>query len=129
MPSSIPFATPLLVLDGHQKILAASRSFYQTFQIASRDVRGHLLFEIENGKWGIPELRSLLEKLSRDHEAVEGYEVDRVFAGTPIEISGYLTKLCETLVQSMIGDSRPISLRVESDPGTVISHEADIPGG
>ncbi len=36
----------------------------------------------------------------------------------PIEIGNYLTKLCETLAQSMIGDSRPISLKVEADAGT-----------
>jgi PAS domain S-box-containing protein len=223
---------PLMVLDEHQNILAASRSFYRTFQIASRDIRGHQFFEIENGQWDIPELRSLLEKLSKDHEAVEGYEVDREFAGigrrimllnarkvfyedgvqtktllafedvthrrgieqqvqellnekdmllaemqhrvsnslqiiasillmkartvqseetrlqlvdahkrvlsvaavqqhlhaagrgAPIEIGSYLTKLCETLAQSMIGDSRPITLKVEADPGTIISHQA-----
>ena len=47
---------PLLVLDEHQKILAASRSFYRTFQITSHDIRGHLLFEIEHGQWDIPRL-------------------------------------------------------------------------
>ena len=44
--------------------------------------------------------------------------------GAPIEIGNYLTKLCETLAQSMIGDSRPISLKVEADAGTVVSHQA-----
>ena len=44
--------------------------------------------------------------------------------GATIEIGNYLTKLCETLAQSMIGDSRPISLKVEADAGTVISHQA-----
>jgi chemotaxis protein methyltransferase CheR len=223
---------PLLVLDQHQNIIAASRSFYQTFQLNSRDVRGHLLYEIEHDKWDIPELRCLLEKIAMDHTEVEGYEVDREFPGighrvmllnarkvfyedgtqtktllefedvtqrraieeqvqallrekdmlldemqhrvanslqiiasillikartvqseetrlqledahkrvlsvaavqqhlqvsgrgAPIEIASYLTKLCETLAQSMIGDSRPISLKVEADDGTVVSHQA-----
>jgi chemotaxis protein methyltransferase CheR len=44
--------------------------------------------------------------------------------GKPIEIGAYLTKLCETLAQSMIGDSRPISLKVEADAGTAISRDA-----
>ena len=44
--------------------------------------------------------------------------------GATIEISNYLAKLCETLAQSMIGDSRPISLKVDADAGTVISHQA-----
>ena len=42
----------------------------------------------------------------------------------PIEVANYLTKLCETLAQSMIGDSRPISLKVNADAGTAISREA-----
>ena len=44
--------------------------------------------------------------------------------GKPIEIGTYLTKLCETLAQSMIGDSRPISLKVDADAGTAISRDA-----
>ena len=44
--------------------------------------------------------------------------------GAPIEIANYLSKLCETLAQSMIGDSRSISLKVEAEPGTVVSHQA-----
>jgi two-component sensor histidine kinase/PAS domain-containing protein len=42
----------------------------------------------------------------------------------PIELANYLTKLCETLAKSMIGDSRPISLKVDSDAGTAISRDA-----
>jgi chemotaxis protein methyltransferase CheR len=44
--------------------------------------------------------------------------------GKPIDVGVYLTKLCETLAQSMIGDSRPISLKVVADPGAVMSREA-----
>lgn len=44
--------------------------------------------------------------------------------GKPIELANYLTKLCETLAQSMIGDSRPISLKVDADAGTAISRDA-----
>lgn len=46
--------------------------------------------------------------------------------GAPIVIGTYLTKLCETLAQSMIGESRPISLNVETDDNTatVESHQA-----
>ena len=56
---------PLLVLDQHQNIVAASRSFHQTFKLDSHNIRGHLLYEIENGQWDIPELRRLLEKIQR----------------------------------------------------------------
>jgi len=42
----------------------------------------------------------------------------------PIEIAPYLTKLCQSLSESMIGEARPALLRVISDPGKVISSNA-----
>lgn len=223
---------PVLVLDQNLRIVAASRSFYQTFQLVREDVRGHLLYEIDDGQWNISELRTLLEKITNDYTAIEGYEVDREFPkigrrfmclnarkvfyeegthssillafeditdrraverrveellqeknmlleemqhrvanslqiiasillikartvqseetrlqlqdahqrvlsvaavqkhlhstarGELIEVSKYLSKLCETLATSMIGDSRPISVKVQADAGTAISHQA-----
>lgn len=70
---------PLLVLDENHRITAASRSFYQTFHFAEKDLRGRLLFEIDGGQWKIPELRALLETIAKDHAPVEKYEVDREF--------------------------------------------------
>jgi len=223
---------PLLVLDHNLRVVAASRSFYQNFQLVRQAVRGRLFYEIDGGQWNIPELRGLLGKTAEDNATFEGYEVDREFPrvghriillnarkvfyeegahtttllafedvtsrravelrvhellrekdmllaelqhrvanslqiiasillikartvqseetrlqledahkrvlsvaavqqhlhatgrGEPIEVADYLTRLCETLAQSMIGDSRPISLKVEADAGTVISHQA-----
>ncbi len=51
---------PLVVLDNELRVVAASRSFYRTFRLAREDVRGHLLYEIDNGQWDIPELRETL---------------------------------------------------------------------
>lgn len=42
----------------------------------------------------------------------------------PIEIAHYLTELCETLAQSMIGDSLGTSLRVEADSTVISSRDA-----
>jgi len=223
---------PLLVLDHDLRIVAASRAFFQIFRLVDQDVRGHLIYEIDDGQWNIPELRTILETIAKDNATIEGYEVDREFPrvgrrimllnarkvfyaegahtttllafedvtdrraveeqvqellrekdmllqemqhrvsnslqiiasillikartvqteetrlqledahkrvlsvaavqhhlqvsgrGALIEIGNYLSKLCETLAQSMIGDSRPISLKVEADAGTIVSHQA-----
>ncbi len=223
---------PLLVLDENLRIVAASRAFLQTFHLVDQDVRGHLVYEIDDGQWNMPELRTLLETIAMDHKTIENYEVDREFprigrrimclnarkvfyekgthtttllafeditdrhaverqvqellqekdmlleemqhrvanslqiiasillikartvqseetrlqledahkrvlsvaavqqhlkvaaGGKPIDIGHYLTSLCETLAQSMIGDSRPISLKVVADAGTAASHQA-----
>jgi two-component sensor histidine kinase len=44
--------------------------------------------------------------------------------GEPIEISPYLSRLCEALLASMTDDSRPISLQVRAGGGAVSSAEA-----
>jgi chemotaxis protein methyltransferase CheR len=223
---------PLVVLDHDLRVIAASRSFYETFRLVREDVRGHLLYEIDGGQWDIPELRDLLETIANNQATVEGYEVDREFPkigrramllnarkvfyekgvhstvllafedvtsrraverqvqellrekdmlleemqhrvanslqiiasillikartvqseetrlqledahqrvlsvaaiqqhlhisgrNQPIELASYLAKLCKTLAQSMIGDSRPISLTVDADAGSAMSRDA-----
>ena len=40
---------PLVVLDHDLRVIAASRSFYNTFQLVRDEVRGHLLYEIDGG--------------------------------------------------------------------------------
>ena len=49
---------PLVVLDPNLRVIAASRSFFQTFRLVTDDVIGHLLYEIDGGQWNIPELRA-----------------------------------------------------------------------
>jgi len=44
--------------------------------------------------------------------------------GDRIEIAPYLSKLCESLKDSMIGDRRPLSLVVQASAGTAVSNEA-----
>jgi two-component sensor histidine kinase/PAS domain-containing protein len=42
-----------------------------------------------------------------------------------IEMAPYLTRLCETLATSMIGDNRPISLKVIGEGGNATSRQAE----
>ncbi len=44
--------------------------------------------------------------------------------GEPIELGPYLSGLCATLAASMIGDSRPVSVKVEASSGMAVSAEA-----
>jgi PAS domain S-box-containing protein len=44
--------------------------------------------------------------------------------GEPIELGPYLSRLCDALATSMVGDSRPITLRVEAGAATAVSGEA-----
>ena len=42
-----------------------------------------------------------------------------------VEVASYLTNLCDTLATSMIGDSRPIVLKVIADAGSATSRQAE----
>ena len=44
-------------------MLAASRSFYETFKVDPEQTRGCLLYALGDGQWDIPALRVLLETI------------------------------------------------------------------
>ena len=70
---------PLLVLDQDLRVLAASRSFYSTFQVVPRITQGQLLYELGDGQWDIPGLRLLLERIVPEHGVMDDYEVEHQF--------------------------------------------------
>jgi hypothetical protein len=65
---------PLLVLDKDQRVLAASRSFYQTFRVARTTTQGKLLYALGDGQWDIPGLRLLQEKIVPEHGVIKDYD-------------------------------------------------------
>jgi two-component sensor histidine kinase len=229
---------PLLVLDKDLRVLAASRSFYLTFEVTQGETEDRLLYELGDRQWDIPGLRTHLETIVPKHDVMDAYEVDRRFpkighrtmllnarkvfyegnshttlllgieditarraleqeredllrkqealviekdvllkelehrvgnslqiiaaiilmksklvsseetrvqlrdahdrvisiaalqqhlrvsGGGPIEMAPYLSKLCDSVKTSMIGDYRPATLKVTSDGGSVTSREA-----
>jgi signal transduction histidine kinase len=52
---------PLLILDGTLRVQSANRAFYRTFQISREQTENRLIYELGNGQWDIPVLRTLLE--------------------------------------------------------------------
>lgn len=51
-------------------------------------------------------------------------QLDASRHGGQIELVPYLTRLCETLAVSMVGDDRPIAIRVQADGATASTTEA-----
>lgn len=70
---------PLIVLDGELKVVVASRAFYDKFNIEYEDVRGKMFYDLGNGQWNIPALRTLLEQIIPEKTTVESYEVEHDF--------------------------------------------------
>jgi two-component sensor histidine kinase len=72
---------PLLVLDRGLCVVAASRSFFETFKIGRDETIGRPLYELGERQWDIPHLRHLLEEVVPKSTAIEGYEVEYDFGG------------------------------------------------
>ncbi|XHX81293.1 MAG: CheR family methyltransferase [Stenomitos frigidus ULC029] len=70
---------PLIVLDADLRVNKANRSFYVTFQVEPNDTDQALIFDLGNGQWNIPALRSLLETIVTNGTAVQNYEVEHRF--------------------------------------------------
>jgi two-component sensor histidine kinase len=70
---------PLIVLDKELRVVAASRSFYETFSADPDDTQGKHFYELGDGEWDIPKLRLLLEKVIPDQGAMDEYEVEHDF--------------------------------------------------
>ncbi len=70
---------PLVVLDRDLRVIAASRSFYGTFAAEPRNTQGRKLYELGDGQWNIPALRTVLEDVIPKHRTVEAYEVEHEF--------------------------------------------------
>ena len=70
---------PLLVLDKDLRVIAASRSFYETFQADRAETQGRLLYTLGDGQWDIPALRSLLGKIVPEESVLDGFEVEHEF--------------------------------------------------
>lgn len=66
----------ILVLEPDLTIRFANRSFCDTFAVAPEHIVGRKLYEIGNGQWDIPKLRTLLETIIFGRTTIEAFEVE-----------------------------------------------------
>ena len=70
---------PLVVLDADLRVHTANKSFYEIFQVSKVETGQVFLFELSNGQWNIPQLRSILAEILSDARQVENFEVEHDF--------------------------------------------------
>lgn len=70
---------PILILDEHLRVMAANESFYTLFQVAPSDTEQVVVYELGNGQWNIPALRTLLEDILPHNTFFNGFEVSHTF--------------------------------------------------
>ena len=70
---------PLIILDANLKIVSASRSFYQTFEVKPEETEGRFIYDLGNRQWNIPKLRELLENILPRHKTFDDFQVEHDF--------------------------------------------------
>ena len=70
---------PLLILDADLRVRSANRAFYQTFQVSAEETENSLIYELGNGQWDIPALRTLLEDIIPQKSVFNDYEIEHDF--------------------------------------------------
>jgi two-component system CheB/CheR fusion protein len=69
----------LVVLDTDLQVITANQFFYEKFQVSPEDTEQRLIYEIGNGQWNIPQLRSLLEEILPHQSQFQNLEVEHEF--------------------------------------------------
>ena len=70
---------PLIVLDGNLRVVSANPAFYRTFHVERDATEGRLIYELGNGQWDIPPLRTLLEEIIPRDAKFDDFEVEHEF--------------------------------------------------
>ena len=101
---------PLVVLDGHLKVIFASRSFYAEFAVTHEETLGRLLYELGNRQWDISGLRNLLENILPQKRVFDDYLVEQDFPG----IGKRKMRLNARSIPAKIGEPKFILLAIEN---------------
>ncbi|HLP78273.1 MAG TPA: PAS domain S-box protein [Candidatus Paceibacterota bacterium] len=70
---------PLLVLDEKLRVQTANDLFCKSFAIQATETVGRLVYELGNGQWNIPKLRTLLEDVLPRKNCFNNFEVTHDF--------------------------------------------------
>src|SRR5438270_9194664 len=70
---------PLVILNAGLRVQLANPAFYQMFQVSAAETVGRQIYELGNGQWNIPCLRTLLEDVLPRENTLEDFLVEHDF--------------------------------------------------
>lgn len=70
---------PFLVLDKDLCVLAANQSYYDLFHVEIKDTEHKYVYELGDGEWSLPALKTLLLEILPKDTFFTGFEVDHEF--------------------------------------------------
>ena len=72
---------PLVMLDDELRVIAASNTFCNAFEIRQPRLVGLRLADLGDGEWNVPQLNSLLQATLAGIASIDAYEMDLVRTG------------------------------------------------
>ena len=70
---------PFVVLDKSLRVRTANAAFYRDFHVSKEETEGRFVYDLGNGQWDIPQLRTLLPQVLSNSHPVEDFEVEHDF--------------------------------------------------
>src|SRR5213082_2316392 len=70
---------PLLILDTTLCVQSGNRAFYRTFRVSPEETENRLIYQLGNGQWDIPALRTLLEDIVPKSSVFNDFELEHDF--------------------------------------------------
>jgi len=67
---------PLMALSGELRVISANSAFYETFGVSPENTIDQLIYDLVDGQWNVPPLRTLLEELLPNRQQITDYEID-----------------------------------------------------
>jgi two-component sensor histidine kinase len=118
--------TPLLLLDGDCTVIALSASFCDAFQIDPATAIGQSLFNLGNGQWAAPQLRSLMSATISGDAQIDAYEAELKTADEPRCIVLNVRKLTygnEEQVRLLVAVADVTEGRAKERAGRALAHD------
>ena len=69
----------LLVLDADLRVKCANPAFYRTFCVSPAETEGRAVFELGDGQWDLPELRTRLKTIIPQNASLQDFELEHDF--------------------------------------------------
>src|ERR1700722_17749372 len=73
------FREPLLILNSDLRVKTANRSFFESFHVSKEETEDRLIYNLGNGQWDIPLLRTLLNEVLSKSNPAHDFEVEHSF--------------------------------------------------
>jgi PAS domain S-box-containing protein len=70
---------PFVVLNRDLRVKTANRSFFESFHVSKEETENRLVYDLGNGQWDIPLLRTLLNEVLSNSHPINDFEVEHNF--------------------------------------------------